>query len=216
MSDGLCGKLLAPLLPTLVAALDRHGELTLAPKVREALLAISPSTIDRLLRPLRTGGGRQARRQSPATTVLKSQIPIRTWSEWRGVTPGEIQADLVLHCGESTEGFYVTTLTAVDVATGWTALQSIWGMGKQRVGTGMHHVRQRLPTGQAGLPFALRSIHTDNGGEFINHVLQPCLPQAGLVPAGTDSLQSGTELSQERPGLCGTEELAVGAAPDRL
>ncbi|HLB28508.1 MAG TPA: hypothetical protein VJM69_00065 [Dehalococcoidia bacterium] len=39
-------------------------------------------------------------------------------------------------------------------------------MGKQRVGTAMHHLRQRLP-------FPLEAIHTDNGGELINHLLAP-------------------------------------------
>ena len=55
---------------------------------------------------------------SPASPSLKSQVPIRTWSEWQGVRLGSLQADLVLHCGENTEGFYLTTLTAVDAQTG--------------------------------------------------------------------------------------------------
>jgi hypothetical protein len=93
-------------------------------------------------------------------------VPIRTWSEWQGVEPGSLQADLVLHCGDSVEGFFLTTLTAVDVASGWTELQPVWGMGKQRVGTAMHLIRQRLP-------FPLRALHTDNGSEFINRVLVP-------------------------------------------
>jgi hypothetical protein len=50
-------------------------------------------------------------------------VPLRTWSEWTGVGPGAVQGDLVPHCGESTEGVYVTTLVAVDVATTWTELQ---------------------------------------------------------------------------------------------
>ena len=50
--------------------------------------------------------------------------------------------------------------------SGWTELQAVWGMGKQRVGTAMHLIRQRLP-------FPLRALHTDNGSEFINHVLVP-------------------------------------------
>ena len=57
---------------------------------------------------------------------------------------GSLQADLVLHCGESTEGFFLTTLCAVDVAVVWTELQPVWGMGKQRVGSAMYHIRQRL------------------------------------------------------------------------
>jgi hypothetical protein len=167
----MCGKLLVAAIPNLLAALERHGELGVSPEVRPALLAISPATVDRLLRPFRLGRRRQPLRASPASPSLKSQVPIRTWGEWKGVSPGSLQADLVLHCGESTEGFYLTTLTTVDVASGWTELQAVWGMGKERIGGALHHVRQRLP-------FALRELHTDNGSEFINHLLVPwCLRQ---------------------------------------
>lgn len=73
--------------------------------------------------------GSQPVRRSSATSGLKSEVPIRTWSEWKGTAVGSLQADLVLHCGESTEGFCLTTLCAVDVATGWTELQPSgdWG-----------------------------------------------------------------------------------------
>ena len=166
VGDRMCGKLLASVVPDLLDALERHGELKVSPDVRALLLQVSPCTIDRLLGRHRTGGLRQPKRQRPATTSLKSQVPIRTWSEWKGVEPGSLQADLVLHCGDSVEGFFLTTLTAVDVASGWTELQPVWGMGKQRVGTAMHLIRQRLP-------FPLRALHTDNGSEFINRVLVP-------------------------------------------
>ncbi|MGQ9573668.1 MAG: integrase catalytic domain-containing protein [Dehalococcoidia bacterium] len=164
VGDRMCGKLLAAVMPDLLGALERHGELKVSPEVRELLLAVSASTIDRLLRRQRLPRLRQPRRQIPSTTTLKSQIPIRTWSEWKGSRPGSMQADLVLHCGESTEGFYLTTLCAVDVATSWTELRPVWGMGQQRVGGAMHDIHRRLP-------FPLRALHTDNGSEFINRTL---------------------------------------------
>ena len=90
VGDRTCGKLLAGVIPDLVTALERHGELQVTPEVRNSLLAVSPATIDRLLRPWRQALGRQPRRKSPATTSLKAQIPIRTWSEWTEVTPGAL------------------------------------------------------------------------------------------------------------------------------
>jgi len=173
VGDRMCGKLLAAVMPDLLDALERHGELKVSPEVRELLLAVSPSTIDRLLRKQRLPRLRQPRRQSPATTTLKSQIPIRTWSEWRGAQPGSMQADLVLHCGESTEAFYLTTLCAVDVASSWTELQPVWGIGQQRVGGAMHDIRRRLP-------FPLRALHTDNGSEFINRTLYSWCSRRGI------------------------------------
>lgn len=163
VSDRMCGKLLAAVVEDLVAALERHGELSLAPQVRADLLTISPATIDRLLSRHRRRLGVQPQRRSPGSG-LKAEVPIRTWSDWKGAAVGSLQADLVLHCGESTEGFYLTSLCAVDVASGWTEVQPVWGLGKQRVGTAIHHIRQRLP-------FSLKSLHTDNGAEFINHTL---------------------------------------------
>lgn len=164
VGDRMCGKLLVAVIPDLLAALERHGELRVSAQTRRALLSISAATIDRLLRPSRRALGRQPRRRSPPATSLKAQIPIRTWSEWTDMKPGSLQSDLVLHCGESVEGFFLTTLTAVDVATAWTELQPVYGMGKRRVGAAVHHIRQRLP-------FPLRELHTDNGSEFINHTL---------------------------------------------
>src|SRR5262249_19636046 len=52
-SDQLSGKLLRPLLPTLLTALVTHHGLRVAPAVRTALTTASAATLDRLLRPLR-------------------------------------------------------------------------------------------------------------------------------------------------------------------
>ncbi len=164
LGDRACGKLLAPLLPTLVPALERHGELRLAPALRTQLLSLSPATLDRLLRPVRRRRGQQPHRRAASATPLARQIPLRTFGEWQDVRPGSLQGDLVLHCGESTAGFFLTSLVAVDVATSWTELEAVWGLGKRRVGTGVHHIRQRLP-------FPLREWHSDNGREFINEGL---------------------------------------------
>ena len=162
--DRMCGKLLAAVLPALVGGLERHGELRLDTSLREALISMSAATIDRQLRSWRKRLGRQPRRPASPATGLKAQIPIRTWSEWKDVQPGSVQADLVLHCGESLDGFFLTTLTVVDVATGWTEVQPIWGIGMSRVGGGVEEATRRLPV-------PLRELHTDNGGEFINHAL---------------------------------------------
>jgi len=160
-SGQLCGKLLAPVVPGLLEALARHPGPPVAPSVRAALTAASPATLDRLLRPLRQRRQRQPFRVSPAVAALKADIPVRTWSEWAAVAPGAVQGDLVLHCGDSTAGFYLATLLVVDVATLWTELEIVWGVGQVRVGGAAQHV-------QARLPFPLRDWHSDNGSEFIN------------------------------------------------
>ncbi len=166
-SDYLCSKRLAPFLPELLHALERHDELTVPADQRAVLSHVSPATIDRLLHPIR----RQHRRHGVATTsrsvaALRTQVPLRTFGEWADVPPGAVQADLVGHCGESAYGFFLTSLLAVDVATGWTESRAVWGKGQQRVRSAVHFIRQALP-------IPLRSLHTDNGGEFLNHLLVP-------------------------------------------
>jgi len=163
-SDYLCGKLLAPMLPTLLTALERHHAVPVPPAVRAALVGASPATLDRLLGPLRRRRGRPPRRAAPPPHSLRAQVPVRTWGEWAGVRPGAIQADLVLHCGESLEGFYLTTLVTVDVATSWTELQALWGLHYHRVRNGVHHLAARFP-------FPLHAWHSDNGSEFLNELL---------------------------------------------
>lgn len=173
-SDRLCSKRLAPFLPDLVAALERHGELILTDDVRCQLLKLSPATIDRMLAPVRSARGRLPLTQSSASAALKALVPIRTFGEWRGVQPGSLQADLVFHCGEQTGGFHLTTLVTIDVATGWAECQAVWGKGQQRVGSAVHQVR-------ANLPLPLRELHTDNGGEFLNGVLYPWCHREGIA-----------------------------------
>jgi transposase InsO family protein len=166
-SDYLCSKRLAPFLPELIDTLERHDEVTLSAQQRRGLLRISPATIDRLLGPVR----RQYRRHGIATTspslaALRAQVPLRTFGEWSHVPPGHLQADVLAHCGDSGHDFFLTSLLAIDVATGWTELQAVWGKGHERVAGALQAVRQALP-------MPVLSLHTDNGGEFLNHILVP-------------------------------------------
>jgi hypothetical protein len=160
----MCGKLLQPVLPDLLDALERHGEIALLERVKGDLLRMSAATIDRRLERYRRVGLRQPRLRRPSSTGLKAEVPVRTWSEWRDVPVGSAQADLVLHCGESTEGFYLTTLCLIDVATGWTELQPVWGIRETEVIASLHLITRRLP-------FRLKELHSDNGSEFLNRKL---------------------------------------------
>lgn len=173
-SGELCSKRLAPFLPCLVDALERHGQIAFSAEVKDALVQLKPTTIDRKLREHRLRRKRQPQAGGSASAAaIKAQVPIRTFGEWAGVTPGSIQADLVLHCGESTEGFYLSTLTAVDVASGWTERMAVWGKTQQAVTGALHRVR-------TALPIPLREFHSDNGSEFLNDMLQPYCRREGI------------------------------------
>ena len=163
-SDRLCSKRLQPFLPEMVKVLRRHGERQINTVLEERLCRMSPSTIDRLLRSHRKNGGRKPISTTRPGSLLKSCIPIRTFADWPENKPGYVETDLVAHCGESAEGFYLYTLCAVDVASGWTECQPLWGKTNVNVRQSIHRMRQHLP-------FSLLGIDSDNGSEFINHSL---------------------------------------------
>ncbi len=93
------GKRLAPMLAVLVAMLRRDGELVLSDPEAELLVAMSPATIDRRLANAKIVAGFTGRSHTKPGSLLKSQIPIRTWSEWDENTPGFVEIDLVGHEG---------------------------------------------------------------------------------------------------------------------
>lgn len=160
-SDRLCSKRLKPFLPEMIKVLKNKKELQLEASIEAQLVKLSAATIDRLLKPFRQKGGRKSRSATKPSLFLKNLIPIRTFADWQENQPGFLEIDLVAHCGESLEGFYLNTLSAVDVASGWFECVPVWGKGQERVKTAVHHIRQQLP-------FILRGIDSDNGSEFIN------------------------------------------------
>ncbi len=160
----LCGKRLQPFLPHIVAALERHAELNLAPETRSKLLQMSASTIDRRLAHARTKLARGPRSTTKPGSLLKNAIPIRTFADWNEHRPGFVEMDLVAHCGETTAGEYLHTLCAVDIDTRWTEPIALPNRGQKATFEGILTMRHRLP-------FPLLGIDSDSGGEFINHHL---------------------------------------------
>jgi len=160
-SDRLCSKRLQPFMSEMIRVLREHGEQHFGPDTEAELCRMSPATIDRLLRSHRRIGGRKGLSTTKPGSLLKNAIPIRTFADWEENKPGFLEIDLVAHCGESVEGFYLNTLSAVDVYSGWSECVPVWGRGQVRVRTALHCIRQQLPV-------ALLGVDSDNGSEFIN------------------------------------------------
>lgn len=160
----ICGKRLQPFLAEGVKVLERHQELTLDEATRAALLRMSAATMDRYLQPYRV-----VNRQGLTTTrrgpLLKHTIPIRTFADWDEARPGFVEMDLVAHCGETTAGYYLNTLTAVDVYSGWTECLLLPHRTREEVVLLLGTLRQQLP-------FPLLGIDCDNDGMFINTSLK--------------------------------------------
>jgi hypothetical protein len=161
-ADRICGKRLQAVLPSLVEALERYGHLTLAPAVRELLLAASPATIDRLLRPAR--GHTTRRRKRKSSPQARKQVPVRTFADWGDALPGSLEVDLVAHCGGSMEGAFLWSLVATDVCSGWTEAVPLLAREQSLVAEGLEAIRRQFPVPVLG-------IDTDNDSVFINETL---------------------------------------------
>jgi hypothetical protein len=157
----ICAKRLVPFLPELVAALERHGHLSLSNETRIQLLAMSPATADRILQPRRQEAGLRGIGTTKAGTLLKHQVPVRTFADWSDERPGFVEADLVAHCGTSAEGAFLHTLVLTDIATGWTEWLPLLHRSQEAVIEALKRARQLLP-------FPVLGLDTDNGSEFLN------------------------------------------------
>jgi len=119
------GKRLAPMLGELVAVLRRFGELVIDEDTAALLVSMSAATIDRRLASERRKHGLKGRATTKPGSLLKSQIPVRTWADWDDAKPGFVEIDLVAHDGGNAAGQYAFTLTVTDIATGWTENRSV-------------------------------------------------------------------------------------------
>ena len=169
--DCVCGKRLQPILSEIIPRLEKHREIKLSREVREKLLKVSSATIDRLLAEEKKTLSAGSRSHTKPGTLLKSQIPIRTFSEWDDARPGFVEIDLVAHDGGDAQGEYLHTLDVTDVCTAWTETMGVRNKSQVAVFEALIEIREQLP-------FDLLGIDSDNGGEFINnHLLRYCLKE---------------------------------------
>lgn len=162
--DCICGKRLAPMLKEVIPVLQKHHEITIDAATKAKLLAISAATIDRLLKAEKKKHQLKGISHTKPGTLLKHQIPIRTFAEWNEQRPGFVEIDLVGHDGGDSHGEFAHTLDVTDVCTGWTETQAVKNKAQCWVFEALKDIRDRLP-------FDLLGIDSDNGSEFINNEL---------------------------------------------
>ena len=156
-AEQLCGKRLGPALPLWLPHYAKHFN-PLLPCQKKLLEQVSPATIDRLLadRKSKTRGLCATR----PGTLLREQIPI-AGEVWDQTRPGFLEVDSVAHCGGSLAGNFIWSLPYTCLGSGWTEGRAVWNKGYQGVLSQTQDVEARLP-------FALRGMDFDNGGEWLN------------------------------------------------
>lgn len=166
--DFPCSKRLVDYMKDIIAVLERHNEIKLDKETREKLNKISARTIDRLLKHEREKWQIKGKKRTKPGSLLKSQIPIRTFSEWDEKRPGFIEMDLVSHDGGDGKGIYAQTLDATDILTGWTETICVENKSQIKVFEGLNKIMKQFP-------FPILGIDSDNGSEFINsHLTRYC------------------------------------------
>ena len=162
------GKRLAPMLSELVAVLRHFGELTIDEGTAALLVSMSAATIDRRLADQRAKYQLRGRVGTKPGSLLKSQIPVRTWAEWDDARPGFVEIDLVWHDGGNRDAGHAFTLTVTDIATGWTENRSVPSKAAKCVLAALNDIAYKMP-------FPILGVDSDNGSEFINvYLLQWC------------------------------------------
>ena len=159
--DYVCGKRLVAVLPDVLERLIKLDEISVSRDTRRKLLSISAATADRLLAGARDRLGRKRHTSQNPRRYLFSQIPIKTFGEWKNVVPGFLQMDLVAHNGGDVKGGHLWTLNATDVATGWTIATLVSSKTEFQMMKAIYRVKRAFP-------FPILGLHTDNGSEFVN------------------------------------------------
>jgi hypothetical protein len=168
MSDYLCGKRLVVYIREIIPVLKRLNEFKIYEEAKEKLMKISPATIDRLLKSEKKKFTLKGRSLTKPGTLLKHQIPMRTFADWDEKAPGFVEVDLVGHDGGILRGEFLCSLDVTDVHTGWTETKAIKNKAQIWTVEALKEISKRFP-------FPIKGIDSDNGSEFINaHLLNYC------------------------------------------
>lgn len=127
------------------------------------LLAMSPATIDRRLAAHRNAVRRRVYGKTKPGHWLMRTIPIQT--EWNVREVGWVEADTVSHAGGSAAGVFASTLSEVELFSGWVELGATLGKGATDIAAAADRLK-------ADMPFEQKGMDTDCGEEFINYTME--------------------------------------------
>ncbi|MDI6591925.1 MAG: hypothetical protein QME61_03260 [Patescibacteria group bacterium] len=159
--DYPCGQRLKPLIQNELERLRSLGEINCSESIATKLRQISSATIERKLKHQKEIERIRRKYQKKVHPLLYQKIPVKLSDEWDRAQLGNIQTDLIEHCGQSARGEYVNTVSNTDIATGWWEGEAILGRGQIPTCEALDRAKKRFP-------FSWKEIHSDNGTEFIN------------------------------------------------
>jgi hypothetical protein len=159
-----CGQRMVAVLRSEVKRLRQLGELRCSEAVAGQLGEMSASTIDRALRREKRVRQLKRHRNPNVQRLIYQKVPVKVAAEWDTGEVGNVQVDFVAHCGRSTGGDYIHTISAVDIATNWWEGQAIAVRAQQATKEGLCQMQPRFP-------FGIRELHPDNDSALVNDLL---------------------------------------------
>jgi len=168
-----CGQRLAAVLRREVDRLRSWGELRCSEGVAGQLKQISGSTIDRLLKREKRVRLLRRNRNPNVQRLIYQRVPVKVAGDWDTQEIGNVQVDFVPHCGRSTGGDYIHTLSAVDIASHWWEGEAIPVRSQQAAKRGLDSLGPRFP-------FRIRELHPDNDSALVNDLLWDWCRERGI------------------------------------
>ena len=159
--DHSCGQRLETSLETETERLRTQKELICSDEVALKLKSVGSATIDRKLKHQKEVEKFKGKYKLKIHPLLYQKIPVKVFEEQNRNVLGNVQIDLVEHCGSSASGQFVNTLSLTDISSGWWEGEAIMSKGQIPTQEGLDKARKRFP-------FQWKEIHSDNGKEFIN------------------------------------------------
>jgi hypothetical protein len=170
-SDRACSKRLKDLVPTLLAALERHQHLRLDPATRMKLTAVSAATIDRMLSEARSASLNARAHRSPI--IPHCSMPIHILSKWESAPPGYVCLQLDFPFVRPSADHREGVLTLVDLFSGWTQHAPLLAREPTVMIQTLSELCDRLP-------FTLRGIAVSSDLEFSAVALEQHCTVLGL------------------------------------
>lgn len=160
----ICSKRLVPFLEPLMAALERHGRLTIERDVRECILSLSPASADRLLKGVRRRRKLRRIASTKPDSLFDRHVRVQALSDRDYFRPRFVETDFVAAGDASLAGTYLHSVTLTDVSSGWTECVALFSRDHDVVVEGRSN-------SMAYSPFPLLRPDTDDGRELVNHIV---------------------------------------------
>jgi len=171
-SGEICAERFHPFIRSLLKCLIDQNQIEVTDETKKQLHKISLGKTKAIISKTKRRSFIKIGALTKPGSILKNQIALR-FGPWEQKEPGFFEADTVAHCGGDISGEFVYSLDIIDIASGWSEQAAIWGKGEAATRAELDKIRKRLP-------FEMKGLDPDNGGEFINYQMHRYCKKHGI------------------------------------